>query len=123
MARILVIDDEEEIRDMLTRILEAAGHETVVAPNGEVGTTMYRENPTDLIITDIIMPGKQGMETIMDLRMEFPQVKIIAMSGGGNRIGPYSYLMLAKQCGAQRVFNKPLRKNELLAAISELVTG
>jgi DNA-binding response OmpR family regulator len=123
MARIMVIDDDAGIRELLTRILEAAGHEAVVAPNGKVGTAMYRANPTDLIITDIIMPEKQGMETIVDLRKEFPQVKIIAMSGGGSRIGPYSYLMLAKQCGAERVFNKPLRKNELLEAIGEMLTG
>ncbi|MFH0823206.1 MAG: response regulator [Pseudomonadota bacterium] len=120
MARILVIDDDDLVLSMLGRVLENAGHVVTVASNGEVGIRLFREQPTDLIITDIIMPEKEGWETILELRGEFPHVKIIAISGGG-RQGPYGYLMLAKRFGAERVFSKPLKSEELLNAISELL--
>lgn len=117
MARILVIDDDYQIRDMLSQILEQAGYDVEVAPDGAVGVNMYRENPADLIITDILMPEKEGWETITELRRDFPDVRIIAISGGGEKTGPYSYLMLAKRFGAEHVFTKPVKKEELLRAI------
>jgi CheY-like chemotaxis protein len=119
MARILVIDDDDLIREMLGQILGDAGHEVVPASNGEMGVDLFRRQPADLIITDIIMPEKDGWEAIVELRRDFPEVKIIAMSGGG-KMGPYSYLMMAKRFGAERVFPKPLKKSELLEAINEL---
>ena len=119
MAHILVIDDDSQIRTMLRITLEQAGHTIVDAPNGKVGIDLYRDNPTDLIITDLIMPIKEGVETIQELKKDFPDVKIIAISGGG-RLGPQEYLPLAEMFGAQRVFAKPFGPDDLLKAVEEL---
>ena len=120
MSLILVIDDDDQIREMLRRMLERDGHEVVEAADGDEGISLYRERRADLIILDIVMPKKEGIETIMDLRIEFPDVKIIAISGGGS-IGPETYLDIAKGFGAMRVFTKPFEIKELLAAIRELL--
>ena len=94
MARILIIDDDVQILSMLRQTLEREGYEVVEASDGEQGEKLFREKPTDLIITDLIMPEKEGVETIKEIRSEFPETKIIAMSGGG-RIGPEMYLNFA----------------------------
>ncbi|MGA8180856.1 MAG: response regulator [Desulfobacterales bacterium] len=120
MARILIIDDEAIIRDLLKKILEREGYEIVTAFNGEEGLKIHRENPADLIITDLIMPGKEGIETIMELRRDFKDVKIIAMSGGG-RIDPGTYLQMAKTLGAIKTIAKPFDRKELLKTIQELL--
>ena len=117
---ILVIDDDETIRVLLRAILERDGYQVVDAPDGGEGLKQYRENPTDLVITDLIMPGKEGIETIRDLRREFPHVKIIAVSGGG-RIGPDSYLKMAKGVGALRTLSKPFDRMTLLKAVEEVI--
>jgi len=121
MARILIIEDDDQTRSMLRQVLEREGYEVVDAPDGREGIRLYRGKPTDLIITDIIMPEKEGIETIMELKRDFPDVKIIAMSGGG-RIGPDEYLHVAKKLGAQRTFAKPVEREEMLKAIRELLT-
>ena len=105
---------------MLRQTLEREGYDVVVASNGRVGIKIYREDPADLIITDMVMPEKEGIETIMELKKDFPDVKIIAISGGG-RSKPESHLNLAKQLGAKRVFPKPIDREELLNAIRELL--
>jgi len=120
MARILIIDDDVQILDMLRQTLECEGYEVVDATNGKEGIRLYRENPADLIITDIIMPEKEGIETIIELKRNFPDVKIIAISGGG-RITPEGYLSMAKRLGANRTFEKPVERDELLAAVRELI--
>lgn len=120
MARILVIDDDDQLRVFLRRILEKDGHEVADAPNGAVGIMIHRENPADLVITDIFMPEKEGISTIMDLNRNFPKVKIIAISGGG-RAHSVDYLELAKNLGAARAFQKPFDKADLLEAIKELL--
>ena len=120
MARILVIDDEAMIRNLLTRILEREGYDVVTASNGEDGIKIHRENPADLIITDLIMPDKEGIETIMELRRDFQDVKIIAMSGGG-KIDPETYLHIAKTIGALKTLAKPFDRKELLTTIRELL--
>lgn len=120
VARILVIDDEDQIRMMLRQVLEDAGYDVDDAPNGLEGLRRYRERPADLIITDMIMPKKEGMETILDLKLDYPSVKIIAISGGG-RIGPHPYLEIAEGLGAERVFIKPFRIEDLLLAIRGLL--
>ena len=121
MARILIIDDEEPFRMMLRQTLERAGHEVMEALDGAMGATLYREKPTDLLITDILMPGKDGLELIMELRRDFPDIKVIAMSGGG-RSGNLDFLPVASLFGADRTFQKPFNRQELLAAIQELVS-
>jgi len=120
MARILVIDDDEQVLDMLYESLTREGYDVLRASNGEQGLRLYRQKPVDLIITDIIMPEKEGIETIIELRRDFPDVKIIAMSGGG-RIGTKDYLHLAKIFGVQRTFTKPVAREQLLDAIKALL--
>ena len=118
MARILIIDDESQIRSMLRLMLERVGYEIAEAPDGVEGIRKYRENPADLIITDLIMPNKDGIGMIIDLKKEFPKVKIIAMSGGGvNR--PEGYLDGAKKLGASRTLTKPIDRDEMLKAVKE----
>lgn len=120
MSRILIIDDDTQIRTMLRLMLEHEGYEIDDAPNGKAGIDRHRETPADLIITDLIMPEKEGMQTIRELKQEFPEVKIIAMSGGC-RLGPHEYLPLAAKLGALRVFRKPFGRTDLLQAIRELI--
>ncbi len=120
MARILVIDDDEQVLDMLYESLTLEGYDVLRASNGEEGLRLYREDPVDLIITDLIMPEKEGIETIIELRQDFPDVKIIAISGGG-RIGTKDYLQMAKIFGVQRTFTKPVAREQLLDAIRELI--
>jgi CheY-like chemotaxis protein len=117
---ILVIDDDETIRVLLRKILEREGYRVVDAPDGNKGIKRYQESPTDLVITDLIMPVKEGIETIHDLRQEFPHVKIIAVSGGG-RIGPESYLKMAKGVGALYTLSKPFDRMVLLKAVKEVM--
>ncbi len=120
MARILIIDDEDQARNMLHQALERAGYEVVIARDGSEGIELFRSAPTDLIITDILMPEKEGLEIIMDLRREFPDVKIIAMSGGGH-MGNLNFLEVAKRLGAQRTLQKPFGLQEVFQAVQELL--
>jgi len=120
MTRILIIDDDIQILKMLRKTLEREGYEVVDATDGNKGLKLYRKDPADLVITDIVMPEKEGIETIIDLRREFPEAKIIAMSGGG-QIEAESYLSMAKRLGAQRTLTKPFQNEELLEAIEALV--
>jgi YesN/AraC family two-component response regulator len=120
MARILIIDDEPQIRSMLTLMLEREGYEIVEAPDGVAGIKIYRQSPADLIITDLIMPNKDGIGMIIDLKKEFPDVKIIAMSGGGlNK--PDGYLKGAKKLGAACTLTKPIDREEMLKAVREIL--
>ena len=122
MARILVIEDVDEVRWVIRRTLESEGYEVVEASDGVEGTRLFREKPADLIVTDIIMPDKEGIETIRELRSDFPDVKIVAISGGG-KIGPFDYLELAKKFGASRTLAKPFGVEELVEAVRELLPG
>ena len=120
MARILIIDDEPQIRSMLTLMLERDGFEVVEAPDGVEGIKVYRQNPADLIITDLIMPNKDGIGMIIELKKEFPDVKIIAMSGGGlNK--PDGYLKGAKKLGASCTLTKPIDREEMLRAVRDIL--
>jgi CheY-like chemotaxis protein len=120
MAKILVFDDEPSILFMIRKMLEKAGHDVEVALNGKEGMALFEKNKPDLLITDIIMPEKEGLETIFELRRQHPGLKIIAISGGG-RIGPDGYLPGAKLLGANAVFAKPLVPKEFLKTVSELL--
>jgi len=117
MARILVIDDEELARFTLREILEAAGHEVIEASNGNEGTAFQRANPCDVVITDMIMPEKEGLETIVELKGEYPDLKIIAISGGG-RTRNLDFLKLAGEFGADRIIIKPFSEEDLMAGLA-----
>ena len=118
MQRILVIDDDEQVRELLAEILAQAGYHITEAVNGEVGLKLFRAQPADLVITDLIMPEKEGMETILALRKEFPKVRIIAVSGGG-RSTTLDYLPIAKSLGARRTLAKPFTRQEILDAVRD----
>ena len=120
MARILVVDDDEQIRIMLDIALSRDSHEVVTAQNGAVASVRQSERPADVVIMDIIMPEKEGFETIIEFRRDYPETKIIAISGGG-RLGPDQYLKLAKTMGADFIFEKPLPLVQLREAIHSLV--
>ena len=116
MARILIIDDEELVRFTIRQILEAAGHDVGEAKNGAEGLTRFKTNPYELVITDIIMPEKEGIETIIELHRDFPATRIIAISGGG-RTRNLDFLKLAGQFGAAVSLAKPFSDDELIAAV------
>lgn len=118
MPRILVIEDDEQTRGLLREMLERAGYEVADVANGDLGLKKQRENPCQLVITDILMPDKEGIETIMELRKDDPRVPIIAISGGGVA-GGLDYLAVAKNLGARRTFAKPVDRRELLAAVAD----
>jgi DNA-binding response OmpR family regulator len=120
MAKILVLDDEPSILLMIKKMLEREGHEVDLALNGMEGMELFEKNKPDLVVTDIIMPEKEGLETILELRRKHPELKIIAISGGG-RIGPQGYLPSAKYLGADMVFQKPLVQKEFVQAVASLL--
>jgi len=120
MAKILVIDDEPSILLMIKKMLEKEGHEVDLALNGREGMELFENIKPALVITDIIMPEKEGLETILELRKKNPGLKIIAISGGG-RISPEGYLPGAKLLGANMVFQKPLVPKEFIAAVALLL--
>ena len=121
MAKILIIDDYSEFRAMLRAMLENAGYNDIEeASNGRDGVKFFRQHPFDLVLTDIVMPDKEGLEMITELTRDFPRIKIIAMSGGG-RIGPQSYLEMAKLLGASRTMAKPFKKSDLIDAVKGLI--
>jgi len=120
MVKILVIEDDDSFRSVLVQMLEKAGYEVLSAENGNQAMKYCREINPDLVLTDIIMPDKEGLETIQELLNLCPNLKIIAMSGGG-RFGPNSYLPLAAKLGAKRTLQKPFMREELLSTISEVL--
>jgi CheY-like chemotaxis protein len=120
MARILLIEDDESVRTMLRQILIHFGHTVLEARDGKEGMKMFPHARADLVITDIVMPEKEGLEVLMELRREQPPVKIIAMSGGGLGMAT-DYLHTAKLMGAAKVLTKPFSNEVLMAAINELL--
>lgn len=120
MAKILIIDDEEDIRIILRHSLEAAGHVVVEATDGHAGVRVWRAERPELVVTDIVMAGADGLELITELRRQDPGVKVIAMSGDGLR-GKQTLLDESVRLGALRVINKPFDLHELLQAVKELL--
>jgi DNA-binding response OmpR family regulator len=118
--RILVIDDDNQTRRMLRQALERAGYEVIEAHNGREGVQRYQTTPTDLIITDVMMPGPEGIEAVFELRRAGMDVKIIAISGGGY-MGALTFLEIAEQAGACRTFEKPFALRDLLTAVHEVL--
>ena len=116
MTTILLVDDDAPFRSMLAEVLRRAGYEVQQACNGNEATRMYLSHQTDLVITDLIMPDKEGLETIREIRHTNPAARIIAMSGGGPN-GFVNYLKVASVFGAQVVIDKPFSHQEILKAV------
>jgi CheY-like chemotaxis protein len=120
LAYIVVIDDDPKILEIFKLFLENEGHSVVTANNGQEGIDIFRNDQADLVVTDMVMPVKNGLKTIMELGTEFPDIKIIAISGGGI-IEPDRYLSLAKCIGIKQTLTKPVTKEQLINAVNEVL--
>ncbi len=119
MSKVLVIDDDRMVRETVKIILESAGHTVVLASNGREGLKTFAADTPDIVITDILMPEKEGIETIAELRRLKPDLPIVAISGGG-RIGNMNFLKLAESFGANHTLTKPFEPEEILRLVAEL---
>ncbi|MBN2280044.1 MAG: response regulator [Candidatus Marinimicrobia bacterium] len=120
--KVLVIDDDVWINKMIIKVLQTEGFEVFSGFDGKEGLRILHQNTDiDLIITDIVMPEKEGIETIIDVRKEFKNIKIIAISGGG-KLKPEGYLLLARKLGADNILKKPFDNDELIAMVRETLT-
>ena len=122
MAKILVIDDDVIVRETIVQILEDGGHQVVSAEDGKRGMVAFRSERPDLIITDIIMPEQEGIQTITEIRGVQPNAKIIAISGGG-RIGNTDFLKIARHLGAFDAIAKPFDPDDLLSRVGRCLAG
>jgi DNA-binding response OmpR family regulator len=120
MAQILVIDDDADLRDVIMRILKDAGHSVVTAPDGEAGLRAFHEHRFDMVVTDIVMPKREGLEVIREMRQTRADLKILAVSGAGI-LSRADYLPYAERLGADRVLAKPFMPQELVGAVKELL--
>lgn len=127
MAKILIVDDELPVRimlkDMLTEMLKLPGLQIMEASNGREAYERHCAQPADLIITDLVMPDKSGIDLIMELRENFPNTRILAISGGGGITGRFDYLPIAQLLGAQCVLKKPFQMQELIGKVKELLAA
>jgi DNA-binding NtrC family response regulator len=122
MAKILVIDDDVIVRETIVQILEDGGHQVVSAEDGKRGMAAFRSEHPDLVITDIIMPEQEGIQTITEIRGVQPNAKIIAISGGG-RIGNTDFLKIARHLGAFDAIAKPFDPDDLLSRVGRCLNG
>ncbi|HEY0837615.1 MAG TPA: response regulator [Azospirillum sp.] len=122
MTKVLVIDDEDIVRLTLCQMLEAAGYEVTEASDGRKGVAMQAGDPADIVLTDILMPGQEGIETIVQLRQLTPGVKVIAISGGA-RVNNVDLLEVARAMGADAVLAKPFTMRELIGALDDCIGG
>jgi CheY-like chemotaxis protein len=130
MHDVLVVDDEVDVRDAIKRVLERAGYSVRSADNGTAALDELRRMQADVVITDIIMPKVNGVEAIESIRKEFPAVRIIAISGGGNfgiaayqpnAITTSAYLAAAEQAGAHLILTKPFESKDLIQAVEQVL--
>lgn len=117
--RVLVIDDDADVRDLIKSLLESEGFEVAVAADGREGLETQKSNPAAVVVTDIFMPGKEGIETIVELRREFPQTNIVVVSGGTPLTGR-DYGSVARELGAVETLRKPFRPRELIDVVLRL---
>ena len=121
MTRILVVDDEASIRELFRAVLEGEGYQVEVAVDGKQAMDIMTAEPADVMITDIVMPEKEGIEIIKELRDLYGDlIKIVAVSGGG-RVAGESYLILANRLGADLTLGKPVTAEELVSAVKKVL--
>jgi len=120
MQTILLIEDDSQTRKLLKRMLDSAGYNVLEAADGKEGVNLFKQEPADLVITDLVMPEQEGIETIRILKQVVSDVKIIAISGGG-RIGPENYLSMAERLGARQTLKKPIKREDLLEAVDKML--
>lgn len=120
MARILIIEDETTLRSLMKDALEKAGHDVTEASDGDQGIKIFKLHQHDVVITDILMPQKEGLETILELTDQFPDIKIIAISGGGIGLGD-DLLEIALDFGAKQALRKPVTMKHLIEIVQDVM--
>lgn len=120
MPGVLIVEDDKELREMLKLSLLRRNFTVLEAENGKAAITHFKPLITDLVVTDLIMPEEDGLKVVIKLRELKPSIKIIAISGGG-KVGPGSYLNLAKALGADAIYSKPFSINDLITKIEQLL--
>ena len=123
MANVMVVDDEESVRKLFKDILSDSGHVIIEAANGEEAVEVIKEMSVDLVVTDLVMPEKSGLELIMDIAENHPGMPIIAISGGGGITGRFDYLPIAKLIGAKKIISKPFKVDEIRELINNILGG
>ncbi len=118
MSRILLIDDNDSFRETLHRTLSKLGHEVWEAPNGSSATKLIAQHAIEVVLTDLVMPEQEGLETIQVIRRTTPTVKIVAISGGSRNINPIEFLKMAKMLGADRTLPKPFSTEDLKTVLA-----
>jgi len=118
--RVLVVDDDPEMREAMARILGGAGYAVELAADGDQAIEVQRARPAEVLITDVFMPSRDGLETIQYFRVEYPDVGIIAMTGGSPTGRVDEYLKVAKVAGANATLRKPFAAQALLDSVSSL---
>ncbi len=124
MATILIIDDDDQLRAMLRQMLERAGYAVTDASDGNEGLKLYRKQPADLVITDMLMPGKDGVETSSELLLNYSNIgkgQIIGLPGGG--LKGFDYLSEVKSYGVCRTLSKPFCKQDMLEAVENVLNS
>lgn len=121
MANVMVVDDEVAVRNLIKEILSDSGHVIVEAANGEEACEIINGTSIDLVVTDLVMPEKSGLELIMDLAENYPDLPVIAISGGGGITGRFDYLPIAKLIGAKQIVNKPFKIDEIRKLVYDIL--
>jgi len=121
MARILLVDDDSDIREILRDHLESAGHSVVEAQNGKVGMVMLDQNPCDLVITDVYMPDGDGLEFINEIHAKAEELPVIAISGGGSHDFGLHMLSVSSVLGARAILAKPFNSDVLLQTVEQVL--
>lgn len=119
MPGILLVEDNQDVKEMLKKLLEKNGYSVMVASNGREALAKFKSVLTQVVVTDVIMPEEDGIGLIVELKKQKPDIKIIAISGGG-KVGPTNYLNIAETLGADAVFAKPFNMNDFIAKVKEL---
>ena len=123
MARILIVDDDPICRAIAGEALSAAGHDCREADDGDVALARLATESVDLVLTDLLMPNKEGIETIMEIRRRWPAIRIVAMSGGSGRAEPDRLLRMAASLGADATLIKPVRTGPLVETVERVLKG